>query len=309
LFTRCAEGNKDTTCTKPALGFHLDPASDLKLENTALQGSWPSLKSQEATSIFLGIAYLLAFVLTILCPVFTLSSARFPRAAVISAVFSTLATILLIAAAVAALISYKKLKSTFDDFFGGVGIKSELGKKLFILGWVATILSLTTSIYLILRARRAKTVARRGHTPGGYGDVKPRGLGTDVQVTGGRGVKNSKKSGLMARIPFIGGRAKYTQVERQNGKGLPPVDDNDWDPLVRREEEEEFIPDGRRGIAMAPLNSPPMLASHKGGPLDTAYEPYRREEEILGAGERGGLMEGTAYDPHDIGRRPSPQAM
>jgi hypothetical protein len=309
LFTRCAEGSRDETCTKPALGFHLDPGSDLKLENTALQNTWPSFKSEEATSIFLGIAYLVAFVFTILSPIFTLFSSRFPRAAIISATFSTLATVLLIAGGIAAPILYKKLKDTFDNDFGKFGVKTELGKKLFGLIWIAALLSVFLTMYLILRARRANMIARRGHKVGGYGDSKTRAVGPEVQVTGGgRGINSTKNVGLMARIPFIGGRAKYTKVERQNGKGLPPVDDNDWDPLVRREEEEEFIPDGRRGIVMAPLNSPPLTSSHISGPLDTAYEPYRREEEILGAGERGGLMEGTAYDPHDLGRRPSPHS-
>lgn len=311
LLTSCASDDSDTTCTKPRIGFHFDPAKDLKLESTSIVE--PDLKAYPATSSFLGVAYIFSLILNIFSIIFTLVRGnKFPRAGLISAIFSSLSTLFLFAADIAALVTYKKLKSDFDDSFSSFGIETSLGRKLFILSWVADIFSLATTIYLIIRARRPVQGSQKGQK---YSDF-PKG-GADVLVTGGTDPAPSalklKKASFLSRVPFLGSRGKYQQINKQSGKqsGVTMFDreravdhDNDWDPLVRREEEEEsFVPDGHRGIAMQLLPGGKSEPSPKGPvknikDISTAYEPYRREDEPAAAtGQYTG--EQTAYDPHD----------
>lgn len=219
------------------------------------------------------MAYVLALVFTFATPIFILSSSRFPRAAVLGTATSILAFAFLLAASGAAIGIFEKVKGTFNSKLEPVGITTSLGDRLFVLGWVATVLSLGTSVLLCVSARRVSNEGRR-NTRGVDGLL-------DKAAEDGAARPALKTSGFLHRLPTFR-RHNYAQIEKQGQQAAitgKVYDAGDRDVLMKRgfgggdseEEEEEHQLEGEqtRGIQLQPMG----LGARRD--LDTAYEPYR----------------------------------
>jgi hypothetical protein len=266
LFTFCG-----TSCSGK-FGFHFDPLTDLKLDTTSLQGSFPSsftktISEYASVAWFLDIAYLLAFLFNLFTII--LSCLNSP---VITAVTSGLTTLFLLAASGAGLGVFMKVKGSFNSALSHSGIQTDLGKQLFILSWIATTTSLLASIISCIHSCRSKPQRRRG----GKSFLDTGGMQDPATMPLPR---KSSIPGFLKKVPTWR-RHQYAQIdERQERpfKNKAAYDTADSEILLTRgfgggeleEEEERELPRGSmRGIQMQPMGNSSRDAS-------TAYEPFR----------------------------------
>jgi hypothetical protein len=279
LLSYCSETDSFTTCSSPKFGFHFDPRSDLKLDHTGLQGSFSSsfahaISSYGSTSGFLGVAYVLAFILTFVTPAFSILAWCAPRAIIGGAMTSILSTIFLFAASITSIAIFTDVTGSFNSNLTAAGIKTALGNKLFILSWIATVLSLISSTLLLISSRRA-TGKRRGIGRGiiQHGAQDKDGSQVNVSTSGPR------KPTLLQRS-LAWNRHKYSQIEKQPAvKIIGQRDDEDvllsggfggGEDEHDHGEEEEFVRGSTRGIALTGLGGNKAKTN-----LETTYEPYR----------------------------------
>ncbi|OIW28743.1 hypothetical protein CONLIGDRAFT_703866 [Coniochaeta ligniaria NRRL 30616] len=283
ILTSCAHFPTSTVCDRPSIGFAFDPASNLKLDSTSLQGTSPpalisSLSSYRRASPFLADAYVISAALVALAPVAALLGPHSRAAAVAAAVLASLASVFLFAAAVGAVVVFRGLGAQVDAAFGSSGLRSEAGVAPVALGFAAFVLALVTAVIFIVRAR---------------GPLRPRGrvvatsIGTDVKGGGAGG--EGPRPGLWKRIPTWS-QHRYVQVERQPallktsvagsmeavvvtspaGTRMRAEGDDDWAG------EDEYAAGGggngaggHKGIPMLSLGG-----NKRDRDVNTAYEPY-----------------------------------
>jgi len=285
LFNFCPD---EGTCSSFNFGFYFDPITDLHLDTTALKGTFSSsffstLSSYASTSTFLGIAYLLAFILTCASPVLQVYSHRMPRVAVISIITSTLATIFLLAASAASVAIFGKVKGTFNTSLTAAGITTVLGHRLFALSWVTTVLSFATSLLVCVQARRT-AIDRRNKVINYNATTKGEYDSNIVSIPSNLPSLPTRRIGFFKRMPSWR-RHKYEEIARQNA-AKKTVAAYEPDIMMRRgfgggEDEEDDEVELVRGSTRGGI----QLSSMRYDPrrdLDTAYEPYRREAGISG---------------------------
>ncbi|KAH8597849.1 SUR7/PalI family-domain-containing protein [Bisporella sp. PMI_857] len=284
LFGYCEKENGERKCSPRKIGFNFNPLKDLKLAGTSLSAAISKMDPYTKAAWFLGIGYIVAELLIGLTLILSFFNRR--KTIVTSAVFSSLATTLLIAASAAAIAVFSKYKGTLNDkLLSSANIKSALGNRMFILSWVATAVSLILTIVLIIHAQRSKKLTRHR----GVGLLDPNstekgGLDPDAHM-----VPRSAKPaapGFLAKMPTWN-RHKYAQIDEQQGsKGAAnkkPA--NDADELISRgfgsgEDEDDEDRDLVRGATNQPRGIQLMPMVGGGLPsrdVDTAYEPYRAQ--------------------------------
>ena len=282
LLSYCAEGTEDTTCSTPKFGFHFDPRSALNLDNTSLQGSFSSrfiqkISAYGSASQFLGSAYLIAFITTFLTPLFgILARCCAPRVIIFGAITSGLATIFLLAASALSIAFFKTVQGAFNSDLSSAGIKTALGDKLFVLSWIATVLSLISTILLCVSYRKSN---RRGM---GKGMIIPSSTDKDGSNVGVSSTAGPKPLTLLQRS-LTWNKHKYAQIGKKMGKQkLPAVtvtgEHDDEDVLLERgfgggedeEDDEELVRKSGRGIQLQDLGGKKTAMD-----ADSAYEPFR----------------------------------
>jgi len=268
LFTFCG-----TSCSGK-FGFHFNPLTDLKLDTTALQGSFSSsftktLSSYASTAWFLGIAYVLAFLLNFSTMI--LSCLGSP---LIPAITSSLTTFFLLTASGSGVGVFTNVRNSFNSALSSSGIKTTLGNKLFILSWIATILSLIASILSCIHASRSKSRRQRG----GNGLLQDNVRGMDKRIIEDRepltGSKLPGMPGFLKKIPTWN-RHQYTPIEERTAIRGRVYNGNDAEVLLTRgfgggdedELEEQDLGQNER-IQMRPLVLPNRSRS-------TSYEQFR----------------------------------
>jgi hypothetical protein len=276
LFTSCTDANNSISCTTPHFGFHFNPSTGLKLDTPGLQGSSTlnSITGYAGLSQFLGIAYILALLFTVLTKGLNILSCCIPRAIIASVTTSILATIFLLAASSAALAVFTNLKGKFNTTLLSAGIKTALGNKLFIISWIATVLMLLNSIMLCVSYRHNNKGKQRGMARGvgviDHSGMDKSGVGTEVFAA-------PKRTRTLQLLKSVGtwNRQKYTQIEKQPAvRGIP----DDEDILNKRgfgggedeEDEEELVRNSTRGIPLQPFGNSQTRD------VTSAYEPYRQ---------------------------------
>ncbi|KAG0651478.1 hypothetical protein D0Z07_1553 [Hyphodiscus hymeniophilus] len=278
LFTSCTDTNSSVTCSTPHFGFSFSPSTGLKLDSTGLQGSHGlvSIPSYGHLSQFLGIAYILALLLTVLTKGMNILSCCVPRAVIASAFTSILATIFLLAASGAALGVFINLKGKWNAALLSAGIKTALGSKLFIVSWIATVLMLLNSILLCVSYRHQSKQGRQRGMARGVGVIDHSGM--DKSGVGTETFAAPKRTRTLQLLKKVGTwkRQKYTQIEKQPAvRGIP----NDEDILNRRgfgggededEDEIELARHSTRGIPLQPFGNTQTKD------ISAAYEPYRQ---------------------------------
>ncbi|KAB5555029.1 SUR7/PalI family-domain-containing protein [Coniochaeta sp. 2T2.1] len=303
LLTSCAHfAGGDVACEKPRVGFGFDPASNLKLDSTSLQGTFPpallsALSSYHRISGFLGGAYIVSAVLVALSPIAGFLAARSRAAGLAAAVLSSLASILLFGAAVAAVVVFRGLNTQINSAFASSGILSEVGVAPVALGFVAFVFTLLTAVIFSIRARNGGSVSPRGRViarniGGTEYDAKGGPPGGPDQVGG-----DGPKPGLWKRIPTWS-KHQYVQVEKQpallktntmGARSLEAVvvtspagtrtradgDEDDWAASV--EDEFDSGVTGGGGARAQQQKGIPMLSlggNKRERDVNTAYEPY-----------------------------------
>ncbi|KAE9367516.1 hypothetical protein N431DRAFT_486608 [Stipitochalara longipes BDJ] len=284
LLSYCAESSTSTVCSKPQFGFHFDPLSDLKLDNTGLQGSLSTtftkaISSYGSASKFLGGAYLLGFILTFLTPIFgILAGCCAPRAIIGGAITSSLATIFLLAASGLSVAIFKTVKAAFDSDLGPTGIKTSLGVQLFVVTWIATVLSLVSTVLLCVSSRSS---SRKGKS---RGMITPSTTDKDGSKVGVVSSTAGPKPLTLLQRSLTWNKHKYAQLGKKKPSPIVKVTgadhDEDEDILLEQrgfgggedegEEEEEMVRSSTRGIPLTAIKG-----SKPAKDTDAAYEPFR----------------------------------
>ncbi|KAK0715207.1 SUR7/PalI family-domain-containing protein [Lasiosphaeris hirsuta] len=285
------------SCTTPHFGFYFDPVADLKLDGTALSGTFSqdflnTISSYGKVNRFLAIAYVASAMLSFVAPLMAFCSAA------LAVVASGIATVLLFAGSIASVVCYRKVNAAFNAAFNFDGMTSKTGSYPVALSFVAFSLSVCASILFLTHARTAAVSARRAkasviaRSVGGKAGESL--LGGEDGHEGTRGIVSgtdakTQKPGLWGRIPTFS-QHKYVQIENKpslvrtdvtgreqtvllnSPDGVRQRLDEDWatpDDYSHSKGETGGAPGGGAGI---PLVS--MGANKQTKDMNTAYEPY-----------------------------------
>ena len=283
LLTSCGHyGNGSVVCepNPPKIGYYFNPPKDLKLDSTALQGAYTkdlrdSISSYSDLSKFLAGGVMGGGILVLVSNILTLCALQ------LGAAISAIATIVLLAASIAAVVIFSKLNTAFNDNFNSVGMTSKLGNYGVALSFVATFFSLLATALLITQSRRDRRTRRGGagrrpisfaRSVGSldHGRRKEPTLPFHDNSHGDSG----NKPGLLERMPLVGGgQHGYVQVEKQPVLVRTDVTGQQRalsvSPNLRAQDEEDVASQKVPLMALGGANKP-------GKDLNTAYEPYRR---------------------------------
>jgi hypothetical protein len=265
----CAHFPHDAvSCSQPNLAFAFDPRSDLRLDGTSLQGTYPTtfldaITDHRKATRSIAVAYVLSALLTVLAPVVALFARRARAVGILAAALGCLSALLLLSASIAGIIVTKDLSAEFNAALGESGLSSEVGSRPTALSFVAAVLAVVTAAIFINRAR------------------DPVGVGAGVYATGAGtgGPKQAKKGGLLSRIPGLG-QHRYVPVEKQLlARAAAPgqqegvvFDSSSADGRRRLEDDwaaEDEYSAGGRAIPMKALGGPGRQRD-----MVIAYEPY-----------------------------------
>lgn len=273
LLSSCAHfSGGSVSCSQPSLRFAFDPRSDLRLDSTALQGTYPeeflsALNHYHNVARSMAASYVAVALFTALAPLAALFAHRSRAAGIIAATLGCLSTILLLAASIAGIIAAKDLSSHFNAALGESGLSSKVGSLPTALSFVATILAIATAAIFIKRAR------------------SPAGGGAAAYATG-RGTGSTgkgKNGGLLSRIPGLG-QHRYVPVEKQLlARAAAPghQDDVVFDSSTaagRRRLEEDWAAEDEYSAGSQAIPMKALGGAGRQRDMDTAYEPYSHNQ-------------------------------
>ncbi|KAJ6021773.1 hypothetical protein N7540_007277 [Penicillium herquei] len=149
-------GDFDTThCSKPKSEFYFDPLSVWGLENsTAVKDELPSdynkdMKIYKAVSKWMFIAYIVAFILTIVEILVGFFAICSRWGSCVTTLFAFAALIFTAAASITATVLFVIFRSTFGNTLKAYGIKLSLGKNMFAATWLAVAFSLAATFFWV----------------------------------------------------------------------------------------------------------------------------------------------------------------
>lgn len=283
LFSSCASADNKIECTINKFGYRFDPIGSLKLDDTGLEGAFSEnflqSISYETAARGIAVAYILALVFSVATLALNLIACIINRTVILGAIVSTLATTFELAAAAASIAVFTNLNQKFNSEFTQHGIKSSLGRNLFIASWMAFGLLFLNSLYLCYNYRRDKQARRR--RGGGKSLSSHKILGLNSNGVSGSPKRTKTLELLKNNIPFIGGKHKYAEISKQSGvKSITVTDhDNDREVLVKKgfgggEDEEDYREEAVRGSTKG-IEMQPLGGGQDPKMVDTAYEPFR----------------------------------
>ncbi|KAI0843234.1 hypothetical protein F5Y06DRAFT_257240 [Hypoxylon sp. FL0890] len=267
LLTACSEDDGSTTCETPKVGFNFNPGSDLHLDGTSIEGTFPSeysdeLQTYSKVSTFVGVGYIIAAIFTGLSCLFLIASRCFPKAILGGHISSGLAFLFLLASAIASVVTFIKLENTFNNALGTSGVHAQTSSKMFGLGFGAAGL---TFIAFLLMFPLSKDSRRQ---------KPPRVTVNDTKEV------SAPKPGLFSRVTTWS-QAKYMQVEKQKPTihQRSPSPGSDREALIAAVD--DFSHEYPNDFAMGPmekkqnkLNGPSRNPSAAYDPhVNTAYKP------------------------------------
>ncbi|KAI1131306.1 SUR7/PalI family-domain-containing protein [Nemania abortiva] len=278
LLTACGSNDDaSTTCDTPRVGFTLNPGSDLKLDGSATQGTLSSayyneLHTYAAVSTFTAVAYILSSILTILSCLTIVLSRHFERAILIGRVSSGIATLLVLTATIASIVTFIKVRDAFNSAFGDVGVKTTVNSRAFALSAAATVVSIGAFV-LVLFIRPAGSGYRGSYRQekgvvGGAAGVDEAGLMSREPRAAGVG------PGFLGRMPTWN-RTRYTQLDgkKSNIRSREPSPESDREGLIDPTRD-DFPHDSLNRTNGYPLSAWTNKGSRRNlEQVPTAYEP------------------------------------
>ncbi|KAI1734442.1 SUR7/PalI family-domain-containing protein [Xylaria scruposa] len=235
LLTACGLNDDATTsCFTPRIGFIFNPGSDLKIDRTAAQGTlsaayYSQLHIYAAVSMFVAVAYILASLFTLLSCATIVLSRGFKRAIVVSRISTGIVALLLFAATVASIVTFVRLRASFNSALGDIGVTTATDAGAFGLSVAATV----TSIAAFVTSFITRPSDSSYHLP--YHREK-QGVDGAVSVDEARLMSRETQAakvgkGLLDRVPTWN-RPRYAQIE---GNKLSNVYSRDHSPESDRE--------------------------------------------------------------------------
>ncbi|GAW19999.1 hypothetical protein ANO14919_094930 [Xylariales sp. No.14919] len=235
LLTACGlNDDESTTCSTPRVGFAFNPDTDLKLGRTSAQGTLPKayydqLSTYTVISTFVAVVYVLTSLLTVLSCIAIVLARRFERAMLISRIISGIVAILAIAATIASIVTFVKLRDTFNSALGDIGVRTATNSGAFGLSAAASVVSvftfaLTLSIHPTTSRYRLPYHQEKRGVDGGAGAGETELMSREARAAN-IGV------GFLARVPTWK-RPGYTQIDANK---RPTAHSRDHSPDSDRE--------------------------------------------------------------------------
>ncbi|KAF2968272.1 hypothetical protein GQX73_g5330 [Xylaria multiplex] len=244
LLTACGSNDDgSTTCFTPRVGFTFNPSSDLKLDRTAAQGTlakpyYNQLNTYASVSMFVAVAYILTSLFTVVSCLTIVLSRRFQPAILISRVVSGIVAILAIAATIASIVTFVKLRDTFNGAVGDIGVTTTTNSSAFGLSAAASVASVAAFISTLFIRPTAPGYRSPYHNDkrgvdGGAG-AREAGLMSREARTANVG------AGFLDRVPTWN-RPRYTQLDAQksiNAHSRDHSPDSDREGLINPAEDD-----------------------------------------------------------------------
>ncbi|KAI8954774.1 SUR7/PalI family-domain-containing protein [Xylaria longipes] len=235
LLTACGLNDDATTsCYTPRVGFTFNPGSDLKIDHTAAQGTlsatyYSQLHTYAAVSTFVAVAYILASFFAILSCLTIVLSRRFERAILVSHISNGIVALLLVAATIASIVTFVKLRDAFNNALGDVGVTTATNAGAFGLSAAASVASIAAFVTALITRPSASGYRlpyhREKQNLDGGSSVDEAGLMSREARAAKVGV------GLLDRVPTWN-RPRYAQIE---GNKLSNAYSRDHSPESDRE--------------------------------------------------------------------------
>ena len=270
LLTTCAHYADGTiSCSKPRIGFFMNPAHDLHFDSTAFQGAYPdpflrSMSHYSKLSRSLAGAYITSAFFLFLANIASCFSA------ISAAVATALAAVILLGASIANVVVFTSVNTAFNTHFHTAGLASTSGTIPIVLSFVAFAQAFVATIFHVLRSRADTGPRRRRST-------KPRGMGSVMGMMGGGG-GHSDKQPVSANSSLLNGSGDPAVGV---GAGAGPGADHIYGP--------PGIDASKPPQKPSLLNRIPLLGKHK-------YMQIERQPSAAGGGGGGGAQR-RALDP------------
>ncbi|KAI0486300.1 SUR7/PalI family-domain-containing protein [Xylaria cf. heliscus] len=233
LLTACGlNDDATTTCYTPRVGFTFNPDSDLKIDPTAAQGTlsayYDQLQTYTGVSTFVAVAYILASFFTILSCLTIVLSRRFERALFIGIIGAGISASLLFAATVASIVTFVRLRESFNSALGDIGVTTATNAGAFGLSAAASVASIAALVSVLVTRPSASSYQLPYHrekqnTNGG--------AGVDGMELVSRARAAKVGGGFLDRMPTWN-RPRYAQIE---GNKLSNAYSRDHSPDSDRE--------------------------------------------------------------------------
>ncbi|KAI1369308.1 SUR7/PalI family-domain-containing protein [Xylaria arbuscula] len=231
LLTACGRNDDgSTSCYAPRVGFTFNPGTNLKLDRTAAQ--YGQLRTYAAVSTFVAVAYILSALLTLLSCTAIVLSRRFERAILISRLTAGLVAILLSAATVASIVTFTKMRDSFNSALSPVGVRTAINSTAFGLSAAASVAAIV-AFALTFFLRPTATGYR---LPYHREKQQPHANETELMSRGPRSANVvGGAAGFMGRVQTWN-RPRYAQIETNKSRDQSP--DSDREGLIHPGEDD-----------------------------------------------------------------------
>ncbi|KAJ5669089.1 hypothetical protein N7462_010159 [Penicillium macrosclerotiorum] len=139
-------------CSKPKSEFYFDPLSVWGLEDSAVKDELPDdynklMKVYKAVSKWMFIAYLIAFIVTIVQILVGFFAICSRWGSCVTTIFAAVAFLFTTAASVTSTVLFVVMKGTIKATLEAYGITLSMGKNIFVATWLAVAFSLAGLIF------------------------------------------------------------------------------------------------------------------------------------------------------------------
>ncbi|KAI0908918.1 SUR7/PalI family-domain-containing protein [Ustulina deusta] len=235
LLTACGRSDDGSaSCYAPRVGFTFNPGSNLKLDRTAAQ--YGQLHTYAAVSTFVAVAYILASLLIVLSCITIVLSRRSERAILVSRVSSGIVAILLPAATIASIVTFVKMRDSFNGALSDVGVTAATNSTAFGLSAAASVASIAAFVLTFF----LRPTASGYRLP--YHREKQNAYAGETELMSREARTANVGVGFLDRVPTWN-RARYAQIETKkasNTNSRDPSPDSDREGLINPAEDDAF---------------------------------------------------------------------
>ncbi|PWY91218.1 hypothetical protein BO70DRAFT_358663 [Aspergillus heteromorphus CBS 117.55] len=165
-----------TNCSKPVAEFWFNPLDVWNLEESGLEDVFPSdvkksLKTYKAVSKWMFIAYIIAFIATIVELVVGVFAICSRWGSCVTSLVSAVAFVFTAAASVTSTAMFAVLKGVFEADLKKYGITGSMGKNIYVATWLAVAFALGACLFWVF-----SSCCCSGRSPYNHRNRAPRGV-------------------------------------------------------------------------------------------------------------------------------------
>ncbi|KAI1419033.1 SUR7/PalI family-domain-containing protein [Xylaria sp. FL1777] len=232
LLTACGRNDDGSaSCYAPRVGFTFNPGSNLKLDGTTAQ--YGELHTYATVSTFVAAAYIAASFLTIVSCATIALSRRFERTILISRISSGLAVPLLTTATIASIVTFVKMRDSFNSELRDVGITTATNPTAFALSAAASVAAIAAFVLTFF----VRPVASGYSLP--YHREKQSVHADETELMSRGPQKARVGAGFLDRVPTWN-QPRYAQIGTKRAHSRDQSPDSDREGLINPAADDVF---------------------------------------------------------------------